>query len=278
MSLIFEIRKAHLTVATVKAHRKTLLNTKKLSIFKTLSSAWKLTHSDKNVLWVNVACVLLISFALQFFIYSLFHVDPEDTPYAIKYIFSPIIFDFVTAPFYANAIMLGIDRYRGHPIDVAKGFRYFDRWFYLTALLIGIGFVCQLFIRVVELPRFEFDTSTYVVLHIIAGIWFMVWSGLLCLIIPIILDKNYTLWRAVRLSIKLTAPNLLAVILSFFIGWMLVFIPFLPFLWGVHIHHTGFMIAGLLLGTLGSIWTMPLLILIYGAVYSQLIDSNQHLR
>lgn len=205
-----------------------------------LSEAWALTSGFKATYWgaflLYIGVSILAAMAGGLLTAGVAFISP-DLSIALVVI-TQLIQLVITAPLMAGLFMLGVKRAAGLPVNAFMVFHYFPKTltlflaYLLMMLLISIGLV----------------------LLVIPGIYLAVAYAL---VLPLLVDKNLSIWQALETSRKGLTPCWFR-----FLGYGIL----------------GFIIAGISAIPLfiGLIWTLPWLYIALGIIYRDLfgVSSN----
>jgi hypothetical protein len=239
--------------------------TPRLTIRHLLRRSWHLVSGTKKpILWLFIATLMtLVIYHLIVFNLSIFKNLPHaDTAYSTRAIVSGyavfLIQQFIAAPFLAGAFMIGIRRARNETVTISAGFLYFYKWLSLGAAMVLITILSLLTTAIFwELMMLSAPQSLSAIETGVGLITFVAWlfEILLLFTLPLIIDKELSLFRAFLVSAKAVSKHYLLVIVVILISIVLNFI-------------------GTALFFIGLLWTMPMTVIMWGVLYHYLIDHK----
>ena len=201
-------------------------------ISEILKEAWELTKGMKGPVIGGAVIAYVIVFGLSFLMGLLTHsmAGSGSTGMIIgMQVLEQLVSTAITLPMWAGIMMIGIRRSVGLPISFSMVFQYYNCTvslivaYIMYMIFVGIGFI----------------------LLIIPGIYL---SVAYYLATPLIVDRNFSPWRALETSRKAATHR-----------WFKIF--------GLGLAMTLIIMLSMIPIGIGLIWTMPMGVAVYGILY-----------
>ncbi|QOP46100.1 hypothetical protein [Sulfurimonas paralvinellae] len=198
------------------------------SIFGVLKEALNRSNGVKGTFMGAMLLYLLIQIVIAF---VLLLIMPQIQDYL------DLILTLLTLPISVGIIILGITRARGEELSVKQIFDYFGQYPYLL-----LGYFLIVLFTVLGLIAF-----------IIPGIYL---SIAYIYALPLIADKNLSVWNAMELSRKTITKQWFRFFGLGIVSFFFILLSAIPF-------------------GIGLIWSIPTVYIAYGLLYHQLFDEEE---
>lgn len=220
------------------------------AIFDLLGEAWRKTKGTKGLIWGGFFAYLGVLIGAQMALYLVTLIlgvgafglaalgGGEGAAMAgvagllLITIISSLLMLALTYPFMAGFNMIGIRQAAGQPLRFAEIFSHFNR----TLPLLGAGLLTTIAIVIGFL------------LFVLPGIYLSIAT---LLTIPLVVERKLSPWQAMLVSCKAISQHWFKVFFLFVVMNIILWISMLP------------------LG-LGLIWTLPMVIVMIGALYNRI--------
>ena len=238
-----------------------------VQIRKTLETSWRLTKASKLAIWIPSIIAIMISLIVTQLIHTIFKVPDGDTlPTWIQFFLQPIIANFLSAPFFAGAIMVGIKCLRGEKIEPFTGLKYIRPF-----LPVAISFaVMSLIMRIPTLLSLHHSNWVVFIADVLTAIIFI----FLVFAIPLITDKQRMPVQAFIESIKLAGKQWHKIFIVFFCLYLIGVIITIPLGLGIHFNNNILNIIGIIIMVLCLVWLLPWVFLCMSTIYERLTTLN----
>ncbi|MCH9643554.1 MAG: hypothetical protein K0U29_03300 [Gammaproteobacteria bacterium] len=238
-----------------------------LTVGGVISNAWGHTKGCKWAIWLPMLAMLACMVVVGVIESLLFrHITPT---LSLKFLFNPVISNFIFAPFIAGALMVGVMHLRKQTVCANTGFQYFSIWLPLGIAAIIVGFISGAIVLAgPAIHRGAFIIAT--LLSIIISALFMITPAAIA-------DKGLTALQGLAYSAKKTIKHLHKLFAIIIINGLIFFVFILPLSLGEVLHKKSLEIIGfiILIGFLVAlIWLIPYFILCIADIYNKLSSET----
>lgn len=243
-----------------------------ITISGVFNSAWKKLRGSKLSIWSTAIVMVLLAITIAY-ISNKIKTQSIMLHFWLSYIFFPILLYFLLGPFYGGSLMVAIKRFRDEPVNMKTGYQYLHRYIVLGITLAIIGFLSNLVSIVINIPVIRDSIGSGLpYFDLLSGIFSLLIYAFFVLSVPLIIDKNYTIGKALSTSLVKIKSHWFRVFLIFFFAYLILFLIYIPAVLGVVLHSSLLMLFGVLFFAIIAIWFLPFLFLLGGNIYHRLID------
>lgn len=252
------------------------MNTFKISDI--LSESWKKLPGVKWPIWA----VILVTFAAALVGFLVImsigiHLYDAHLPLIWLTLVHPIVLNVIAGIFICGMIMPAIKQLRGEPISVATGFAYFSRAPQAMTFMLLVGSISAILNYLSEILNQHTGMST------VHFTWIQLASMLINLLlmlffyltIPLIADRNQTVFQAMGNSLRLVAPHGYKVLGIILILYFLLIIASLPLMIGLALNYPLIVFAGAIFLFIVAIWLLPYAMMLQANIYLKLAGHPQ---
>lgn len=246
-----------------------------IAIGATLSSAWALTKGAKWPIWAVLLIGLLILFPVLLALNYLATVLTGQSAASAHplHIMLPIYFIeyLIVAPFMAGAIMVAIKHTRKESITAGTGFHYFRKYLPVVIVFVVVNILTYIPVLLINGMSFFVDGESFkFVLEILSSILSMIIYSFFILSLPLVLDKNYSPFKALMTSPRLAKSHWLKIFTLLIITMLYFLAAVIPLTLGLLLKNIAIIILGLAIFIIVLIWLIPLIFLIQALIYNAL--------
>jgi len=245
----------------------------KLTVFGTISEAWKLTHGTKWAICLPILFVVLPAYLAIIFMAVSFFLGKFSSTTGGIFLVIGIGLIYLIIGCVTGALKVSIERARGNSVSATSGFHSFSRVIpiVLTLLLVGIILLPGNLFHYI--PGLNTQTmSAKITVFILQTAYGLIVGPLVYMSFPLIVDKINSPFSALSRSFKAAWPHWFKLIGIFVIAEIVSLLLWAPFMLGMNLKMQGLAFAGLGVMFLAIVWAMPFLFLIQGVIYHKLFD------
>lgn len=249
--------------------------TKGLAVGNVLGNAWELTEGSKWPIWAVNIVIILLAVLLNIVLVVVFKINFRAHSYWKNFIILPIITNILIAPYYAGSIMVAVKHARKEVIMSSTGFKYLHRYIPVAITLVIVSLITSLATIIVKFPAIAPTTNLHKdAWDLATTAWWLIVSPFLFLSIPLVVDKNYSPWQALKNSMSISTPYWHKIFLIRLVGYFFVFLAFIPVFIGLIFKHLLLITLGSVITFIALIWIVPFFYMLHGIIYSRLVDQN----
>lgn len=244
----------------------------KFGIWDLISRSWELVEGCKWPVWSIAILMAVASFVVQIIIALIFHVTEQTSSALYHYLIMPLVNNIVIAPFFGGAVMVGVRRARGEPVDGSSGYAYFNKSWPLILTMFFIAVLANIINYVVHLPAVVTALAVHTGwLDAFAGIISLLVYVFFVLSVPLVVDKNLSPLKAMKASLNIVKHCWFRVLVVLVILYLFLMIALIPSMVGSMIHPYA-RALGIVIFVAALIWLVPLIFLVVGKLYHRLVD------